>query len=282
MGEFFFPFREKRLKAIWRIGRGGLKGYLIGTAHFFRYRLSRSLRDYIERARYVLFEGPLDENSMSEVRRRGCSTGGAEAIYEALDPQVRKKIRRLMEPLFHPESDLLLLNPIGRPFSSDPLAEWFKARRPWLAFFEIWAQFLRAQGWRHSVDMEAYQIAQRLGKEIHFMETIAEQIEAMEGIPIERFIRFLEKIDHWKEYSKDHLRNYLEGNIEALMNVTQAFPTRCPSIVDQRDPVFFERMGPFLEKGITLAFVGTIHIPGLMEKLLAGGYTIEPDGSPSR
>ncbi len=270
----FFPFQEKELKAIWRIDRGGFKGFLAGTAHFFRYPLTRSLQSYIRDVQYVLFEGPLDEGSMSEVREHGRASGGAEVIYEALDPHTIKKIDALMAPLFHQNSSLLLLNPLGPPVS-DLLFEWFKSHRPWLAFFEIWAQFLRTQGWKYSVDMEALAIATRLKKEVHFMETIPEQIAAMEGIPVERIVHFLEKIDSWEEYSRRHLGNYLEGNIEAMMGGSREYPTRCPSIVDRRDPLFFERMKPFFEKGKTMALVGTIHIPGLKERFLAEGYTLE-------
>ncbi len=273
----FFP-KAQEIKTVWRIRRDKKEGVLVGTAHFFRYRLNASLERYIRQVQNVLFEGPLDEASMNLVRQQGRSAGGGQVIYEALDPHTLKKITNLMAPSINQSSPLLLFNPMGPPVN-DPLAEWFKDHRPWLAFFEIWAQFLRNQGWRHSVDKEALAVATRLKRKVHFLETISEQIEAMEGIPVERITRFLKRIDQWKEFSRHHLRYYLEGNIEAMMGLTVDFPTRCPSILDDRDPVFFERMRPFFEKENTMACVGTIHIPGLRQRFQAEGFSVEQVGS---
>lgn len=267
----------QEIKMVWRIRRDKKEGFLLGTAHFFRYRLNASLERYIRQVQNVLFEGPLDEASMNRVREEGRRSGGAEVIHAALDPQTLKKIRRLIAPSIDQSNPFLLFNPTGSPMN-DPLAEWFKNQRPWLAFFEIWAHFLRNQGWRHSVDKDALAVATHLKRKVHFLETIAEQIEAMEGIPVERITRFLKKIDQWKEFSSHHLRSYLEGNIEAMMGITVDFPTRCPSIVDRRDPVLFARMKPFFERENTMACVGTIHIPGLKQRFQAEGFRVEQVG----
>jgi len=56
---------------------------------------------------------------------------------------------------------------------------------------------------------------------------------------------------------------------------TSEFPTRCPSIIENRDPIFYERMKPYLEKAETVAFVGTAHIPGLEKMFLGDGYKVD-------
>jgi pheromone shutdown protein TraB len=59
-----------------------------------------------------------------------------------------------------------------------------------------------------------------------------------------------------------------------LISYSKEFPTFCESIIDKRDPILYERMKPFLEKGNTLALVGITHIRGIREMLLKDEYTI--------
>lgn len=269
-----FFIREKKLRAVWKIERDGKESYLAGTAHFFPYRLQKSLRYYIQKTRRVLFEGPLDERSMACVIERGLEGGGAEAIYEAMDSQVIGKIKRIMALLLNEPKPLSLLLPLG-PANRDPLYHWFKERRPWLAFLQIWAQFLKSQGWKYSVDLEALKVATRLGREVFFLETIEEQVEALNGVPLERMINFLKKIEHWQDYASTHAQLYLQGNVEQMMSRISEFPTRCPSIVEDRDPVFFERMQNFLAEGGVIAFLGVSHMPGIKKMIRHQGYKVE-------
>ena len=271
--------KEKELRAVWRIEKNGRGGLLAGTAHFFPYRLGKSLEAFIRPARTVLFEGPLDEASMNQVVAKASEGEGAGALYEVLDPAVRREIKKFLGLPGEGSGSLpLLLSIVSR--DPDPLREHFRALRPWMAFFEIWAHFLKSKGWRSSVDLEAQQIAARLGKEIRFLETIEEQVAALEGIPPERFVRFLEKIERWEEFARSHARWYLSGDLEAMMASGNEFPSRCPSIVENRDPVLFERMKVFFERGEAIALVGTAHVPGLLKRFLAEGYSASGVGKP--
>ncbi len=271
--------KEKELRAVWRIEKNGRGGLLAGTAHFFPYRLEKSLERFIRPARTVLFEGPLDDASMNQVVAKASQGEGAGALYGALDPAVRRKIKKFLGLSGEASGSLSFLLSIvsGNP---DPLREHFRALRPWMAFFEIWARFVKSKGWRSSVDLEAQEIAARLGKEIRFLETIEEQVAALEGIPLERFVRFLENIERWEEFARSHARWYLSGDLEPMMASGNEFPSRCPSIVEKRDPVLFERMKPFFERGETIALVGTAHIPGLQARFLAEGYSVRLVGTP--
>jgi pheromone shutdown protein TraB len=52
------------------------------------------------------------------------------------------------------------------------------------------------------------------------------------------------------------------------------YPTVCDAIIGKRDPVLFERMRGFLEKGPTLALVGASHCPGIGRMLGEAGYAV--------
>jgi len=79
---------------------------------------------------------------------------------------------------------------------------------------------------------------------------------------VDRIVRFFQKIDQWEEWARDHSQLYLRGDLGAMLAMTNEFPSRCPSIVEYRDPVMFERMNGYFKQGGVIAFVGTTHIPG--------------------
>jgi uncharacterized protein YbaP (TraB family) len=137
-----------------------------------------------------------------------------------------------------------------------------------MAFFSLWSSYLN---WHHSIDMEAFHIAQRLGKKIHFLETVEEQLVALDGIPFDRIVEYVNRFQHWKSYKEQFLRDFLEGDLERLMSRTTKFPTRCESILGLRDERFFERMKPFFEKGSAIAFFGLSHIPAIKKMFINEG-----------
>jgi len=263
--------KEKELRTIWRVEREGKEGYLVGTAHFFPYRFKKCLQRYISKARVVLFEGPLDEKNMKRVVEQGSEGGGAASLFEALDAPTINRVKNLMSHLFLESGSLPLIVPLGWK-AADPFYEHFQNLRPWMAFFEIWTHFLKEKGWKYSVDLEAWEIATRLRKEIFPLEAIEEQIAALEGISLDRFVNFLKKINQWEEYTKTHAHLYLQGKIEAMMAATNEFPSRCSSIVERRDPIMFARMKGFFEKGEAIAFLGTPHVAGIQKRFMEEGY----------
>ena len=270
---FSFLLHEKELRTIWKVKKDGRQGYLAGTAHFFPYRFRKSLQRLIRQVKIVLFEGPLDQQSMKQVIERGSEGEGSVTLYESLDPQTITQLKKCTGIFSGGSNPLPLFFPLGSK-ESDPLYLHFQRFQPWLAFLNLWSQYLKEKGWKYSVDLEALKIAAQMGKEIHYLETIDEQVKALEGVPFERFVVFLKKVHHWDEYIQAYVQSYLKGILEEMMSGTSAFPTRCPSIIENRDPIIYERMKAFLEKTETIVFVGTPHIPGLKKMLLQDGYKV--------
>ena len=272
----FLHKNERELKTIWKVEKDGHRGYLTGTAHFSPFRYHRSLEGLIRKVQVVLFEGPLDEPSMKRVVEMGSAGEGSVALYESLDAPTITQIKKSTGMTSDASNPLPLLFSLSTK-ESDPLYLHFKKFRPWLAFLNLWTQYLQERGWKYSVDLEAFQIAGQLGKEIHFLETIDEQVQALEGIPFERFVAFLKKVHLWDEHTKRQVQVYQKGGLEEIMSWTSDFPTRCPAIIENRDPLFYERMKPYMEKAETVAFVGTAHLPGLKRMFLRDGYKVDPE-----
>jgi uncharacterized protein YbaP (TraB family) len=266
----FSWLREKKLKMVWRTEKEGRISYLVGTAHFSPYRFKKPLTNLIQIVEDVFFEGPLDPESMAKVTQHGQQTGETASLYEALEPAVIREINRCLSdrvPHRSAESYLQLFTPSDSGF----LESHARGSRPWMAFFALWSSYLN---WHYSIDMEAFHIAQKLGKKIHFLETIEEQLAALDGIPFDRIVEYVNRFEHWKSYKEQFLNDFLEGNLEKLMSRTNKFPTRCESILGRRDERFFERMKAFFERGKAIAFFGLSHIPTITKMFINEGYEV--------
>jgi uncharacterized protein YbaP (TraB family) len=265
-----FWWKEKKLRMAWRLEKGGSASFLVGTAHFSPFHFRKSLTALIDRVETALFEGPLDETSMTRVAQYGRQGESVSSLYEALEPAVIEKIRRCLNdrvPHRSAESYLELFE----PKTSDFLEVHVKGVRPWMAFFALWSAYLN---WKYSIDMEAFHLAQKLKKKIHFLETTEEQLAALDGIPFDPIVDYVNRFEHWKSYKEQFLTDYLQGNLEKLMSRTTKFPTRCESILGRRDDRFFKKMKAFTEMEATIAFLGLSHIPAIKKMFLDEGYQI--------
>jgi uncharacterized protein YbaP (TraB family) len=266
-----FRWKGKRLRTVWKVERAGRFSFLVGTAHFSPYRFEKDLTKLIQRVETVLFEGPLDQESMARVVQYGQQGEDNPSIYEALDPAVIREINKQLSGQFEANAAVGSYLEIIRPATSDFLETVTRGVRPWMAFFTIWSAFLN---WRHSMDVEAFQIAQKLGKKIEYLETIEDQLAALDGIPFERIVNYLNHIEHWKAHKELYLKAFLEGDLLKFFSMTGEFPTRCDSILTKRNPIFFKGIKTFFEKGKTAAFVGVAHIPGIRDMFLNEGYLV--------
>jgi hypothetical protein len=266
---------EKPLRMLWRLERNGRTSSLVGAAHFFRYGFKHRFTTEMRDAKAVLFEGPLDAESMKRVAEYGLDGGNTPSVADAIIPEATKEInRRLAHLIAGPASTGLALL---RPATQNFLGTNARGSRPWMAFFTIWSAYVRTKGWTHSMDMEAYQVASRLGKHIHFLETIDEQLQALDRIPFEGIVLYLNQVGLWDRYADRFVKLYLQGSLREMLAYALRFPTRCESIVDDRDPVLFERMKPFVAEGGALAFVGTVHVAGILKRFEAEGYTVRQE-----
>ncbi len=254
----------------WKVEKNGRRSYLAGTAHFFPYSFARSLTKLLQPVETIIFEGPLDEESMKQIAEHGRQGENSPSLAEALEAGVIKEInKQLSRRLDHQSgSDLYLLLQPPRP---NYFELYTHGLRPWMAFFSIWSTYLN---WQYSVDMEAFRIARRLGKNIHFLETIDEQLAVLDGIPFERIVSYLNDVKNWKSYTDRYVSFFLAGNIQDLMALTNRFASRGPTVISQRDIILFQRMKTIFEEEDAVAFVGFPHLPGVNRLFLDQGYSV--------
>ncbi|MBU4387807.1 MAG: TraB/GumN family protein [Syntrophaceae bacterium] len=266
-----FPWQEKRLRTVWRVEKNGRVSFLVGTAHFSPISFRKTLTRLVQGSETVLFEGPLDEESMATVARYGSRGEDTPSVYDLLD---RSVIREINRQLADPSGRATLagsLRELINVNSSGFLEEYARGVRPWMAFFTTWSAFLN---WRHSMDVEAFHIAQKLGKEIGYLETIKDQIEALDGIPFDKIVNYFNQYKQWSTHKERFTKVFIEGDVQNYLSITAEFPTRCESIIGKRDPIFFRGIKASFEKRQTTAFVGFGHTPGIRKMFLDEGYRV--------
>ena len=265
------PWKEKRLRTVWRVEKNGRASFLVGTAHFSPISFRKVLIKLVRESQTVLFEGPLDQESMAVVARYGSRGEDTPSVYDALDSAVIRKInRQLAEQSGRATMAGSFLDLINVK-TSGFLEQHARGVRPWMAFFTTWSAFLN---YKHSMDVEAFHIARELGKKIAFLETIADQLNALDGIPFDRIVTYFNRFEHWSAHRELFSKVFLKGNVPNYLSITNEFPTRCESIIGKRDPIFFKGIRASFEKGPTIAFVGVGHIPGIRKMFIDEGYRI--------
>ncbi len=269
-----FLSKERDLRMIWEVEKEGKKSLLVGASHFFPYHFRGSLRRHIVGADTVLLEGPLDEGAMRKVIEAGAGPDRG-SLYDALDARTIQKLNQALAVSSPPFSASQLYWDILQGAPEDGLRTEIRGMKPWMAFFHLWAHYRRRDGWTCTIELDAARIAAEMGKDVHYLETIEEQIEALNRIPLERIVNFLKNAD-WETYRDDFVRHYLAGDLPELVATARAFPTFCEPIIERRDPVLHERMSPFFEQGNAIAFVGVTHCQGLIALLRAQGYAVIP------
>jgi uncharacterized protein YbaP (TraB family) len=269
----FRRFREKPFKMVWRVQKDYRRSFLAGTAHFFPHSFKTSIARLLRGCRTVLFEGPLDPISMQQVVKAGMQEDSQECLLDELDEQTIIKITNALAPSGSDSRSLMTLQFMAS--SPESFARSLvRGMKPWMAFFTLYYRFLEKNGWKYSVDMEAYDLARKMGKSVVYLETIDEQIEVLESLSREQMIDFLERIHHWKSYTRDFVKWYIEADLGKISSNPYRFPTRNPWIIERRDAIFYERMRQYLQEGDAAVFVGVPHVAGIMRMLSAEGYEI--------
>lgn len=263
------PKGEQELRMVWKASRGDKTAFFVGTAHFFPYSFRLSFEKLMAMVERVVFEGPLDPRSMARVAEAGRGYRGS-----VIDALSEAEVEDLYEVLF-PGRRLRRLQQLLKGPPRQELSRMVEGMKPWFAFFSLWSAFLRARGWTRSVDLEAHAIALELNKEVHYLETIEEQIEVLEALPEERILSFLREASRWPHYCENYLRYYLEGDVEGLKAASSLFPSRDQGVIEDRDERFLQRLGPFLDRGGVLVCVGAPHLVGMFKGLCSSGFRVE-------
>jgi hypothetical protein len=213
---------------------------------------------------------------MARVVEYGRQGEGTPSLYEALDPTAIKEINKQLSVQMNTNTTAGSYLDLLRPMTPDLVKTHAQGVRPWMAFFTLWSALLN---FNYSMDVEAFHIARKLGKRIRFLETIEDQLAALDGIPFERMVNYLNHINQWKTYKEMFVKAFLAGDLEKFASMTGEFPTRCESILGRRDPIFFKGIRASFDEEVSTVFVGVAHIPGIRKRFIEEGYRVTQEES---
>jgi len=140
------------------------------------------------------------------------------------------------------------------------------------------------------LDMVLFQRARQAGKPLHGLETIAEQLEVFEGLPLDEQVALLrdavEQVAGLDAMLAELLAAYKRQDLAAMVAINETamatgdqrlageFQRRL--IVD-RNHRMADRMEPWLQQGGAFVAVGALHLPGeegLISLLRQRGYSV--------
>ena len=130
-----FWWREKRFQSVWSVEKDGPSSLLVGSAHFCPYSFEKALTRTIQRAETVLFEGPLDSESMARVVEYGRQGEGTPSLYDALDPSARREINRQLAKHLNSTASSGVYLDLLQSTAPNYLESYTRGVRPWMAFF---------------------------------------------------------------------------------------------------------------------------------------------------
>jgi len=258
---------------LWRIeGAAAQPSYLLGTIHSDDARVTALPAPIAQRFQQAdSFSGEIDMDLPSLMQASQATLlNEGESLQQLLDPALYQQTVKLLAPYGMPE----LMVQRMKPWAA---AATLSLPRPQTGLF---------------LDMLLYTQAAAQGKRVYGLETVSEQVGAMEAMPRDLQIAMLrdaiaqrDQLDHIIEqlitaYLQRDLRK-LEAISDMAMQqgdarVAQLFNSE---VVVNRNRRMLERMQPRLREGNAFIAVGALHLPGeegLLTQLRKRGYRVSP------
>lgn len=143
----------------------------------------------------------------------------------------------------------------------------------------------KTPGKKEVLDMHFYKQAKRKKKKIIGIETVSEQIDALNVLSYEEqadlLVKEIELLQQDKAEGTDVVKFYLEQNLDSLAANSadaQMPPKFYKALVTHRNARMAERAAVFIREQSTFIAVGALHLPGadgVIELLRKKGFTVD-------
>lgn len=135
-----------------------------------------------------------------------------------------------------------------------------------------------------AVDMHFYDEARKRRMKVRGIETLDEQLSAINDLPVEdQKQMLLDAIDQdYKSGMDEMMKLYRKGDLDGLQDMSEEEDMGDEfeeSLVTDRNKVMADRVIPMIKEKATFIGVGALHLPGeegLIELLRSAGYSVEP------
>ena len=257
---------------LWRVEKGGAApSFVFGTIHVADPRVTQlppAVASAFEGAKSFAMEAVLDiENSLKFAQATMLSDG--RDLESLAGPELFAKTERLMQSYGVPH-------------------EVLRTMKPWAVMAML---SLPQSGDRAALDMQLYQSALERGKPVHGLETIEEQIEVFEGLPMDAQLALLSNtVDQYDAITRMTGRvidAYLARDLAAIRRINEQMQVNSSArgedkllmkrALGDRNPRMVERMCALIDAGGAFIAVGALHLPGeggVLSLLARQGYRL--------
>ena len=286
-----FLNRAKKIKngnaRFWKVEKKGTRpSYLFGTMHVSDpaiVNLAPSVKTALENADRVALElsEAADDNGKAMATKLAASPDfltpkKGESFKDGLSREEFQKLKTTFET--H-----------GLPF------QLIANNKPWFIWMTLSLPACEARreayGY-HALDVEIGQNAKKLGKPVLGLETVDEQLSAIEKLPLSFQANSIEDyLDNPKFYANlfyTEMQLYKQSRIGEILALDTMFKTTVSEkdqdifkdiLMTKRNLRMSERALPLIEQGNSFIAVGAAHIvddSGLVEQLRKHGYQVSP------
>ena len=258
---------------LWRIEKAGAPAsHLFGTIHLADPRVTAlpdPVRQRFDAAKSFAMEVQLDQSNLLMLAARMVYTDGrdlpgvaGEALFRQVAPELEK---------------------IGLP------AELARAFKPWAVMMLL---EMPAQESTDVLDMKLYRAATAQGKSLHYLETVDEQIDSLDGMSdVDQVALMRHAFEARKDLSRETermLQAYLQRDLAELWRIGEEDVAAQPELkplqaafvrrlLVERNLRMVGRMQPLLAAGNTFVAVGALHLygeQGILNLLIRAGYRV--------
>lgn len=256
---------------LWRVEKAGNEpSYLFGTVHSEDQRvldLPVLVRDRLDAAVALVIEAQVDSVNDLQSMQAMVFTDGTR-LSDVLETSLYERTVAAMQSNGYPQLVVDLMKPWA-------ISVVLSIPSPKTGTF---------------LDIYLMNEARRQGKSVGGLETVAEQLEAMNGFSVTEQAAILEAtLDHLAELEGLHerlIRAYLDRDLEKLVRIseeTMGLTSKAISekfnrnLLVERNRRMVQRMETYLDRGNAFIAVGALHLPdqtGILALLEKKGYRI--------
>ncbi len=260
--------KEKGL--LWQISGKRIKNptYLFGTIHLFDtslYKLPQKVMERLGQVKKVYFELEFSDKTLAEQRRYAMVTDTMQQINKLMHPGALAKFNTAIKD--HPATKKL-----GKAI--------YKFKPIFIT------PMLLTNGKTVTVDMEMYKLASASGVAVGGLETVAEQMKAIDAVPMTKQVKMMEAFleDYRgpdpiiKKMTEAYVKQDVDRLLASLSDDGSADANLDKNVIVGRNIKMAERIDKIAGGQSTMFAVGAGHLggpQGLIELLRKKGYVLK-------
>ena len=256
---------------LWKIEGNGLEkpSYLFGTIHITcNATLEDDVKKALDETTQIVMELDMDDPSMQMKMMKSIYFKDGKTLKDFVSEEDYKSI------------DSLFINNMGMP------VKMLEKVKPFFLSSMFFPKMLDCP--MQSFELELTKIAKEQEEEIYGLETLEEQIQVFDDIPLEDqyadLVRMAkDNLEYDKETFSKMLKLYEEENITAILDMMDDDTNKTVSehqdvLLKQRNKNWISKIEEYAKDQPTFFGVGAGHLPGkngVIQLLRNAGYTVE-------